>query len=284
MTNLPCGLPVDFLTRSWLLIPPIEEAAMHAGYASGVDVLVFDLAAIEAQDRRAAAEGVAALIRERGERQGDPAVFIGLPALDAMTESLLAEVVPVKPQGIMLMEVARPADLQQLDVMLSAEEAVLELEDGLTRVAILLSQALGISFAGLSRRLVALGWSASALQKLTHARRMHDGAGLLTDLFRQARASVVVAAADAHVESLDTPSGLFSSERLARDCREAAADGFTGKLTLSPRQVTAINHAFLPNVEEIGEAASVLASLGQASGAERLRALKIIQRSTPTKG
>lgn len=284
MTNLHCGLPVAFLTRSWLLIPPIEDAAVHAAYASGADVLVFDLAAVTVEDRRTAAGRVAALIRERGERRGDPAVFIALPALDAMTEILLADVLAAAPQGIMPMESGRPADLQQLDAMLSVEEAVQGREDGSTRIALLLSQALGVSFAGLSKRLVALGWSAPALRNLTGARRMHDSAGLLSDIFRQARASVLFAAARAHVESLDTPSGLFSSERFARDCREAAADGFTGKLTLSPRQVTAINHAFLPNGDEIDEAASVLAVPGSASGAERLRALRIIRRSTPAEG
>jgi citrate lyase subunit beta / citryl-CoA lyase len=157
------------------------------------------------------------------------------------------------------------------------------LEDGVIRIAALMPQAFGMSCAGLSRRLVALGWSALALQKLTGARRMHDGEGLLTDMFRHARSSVLLAAAQAHVEALDAASGLFSTERLARDCKEAAADGFTGKLTFSPRQVTAINHGFLPTQDEVEEAKAILSQPELAEAPERLRAVRVTQRAMPEK-
>ena len=283
MDNLPSGLPVPFLTRSWLVIPPVEEAALSAGFSSGADVLVLDFAALPSDIRRSAAENFAAFVNGRSGKDSDPAVFIGFPALDEATEDLLADVLAARPQGIVLMEPRAPADVQQLDVMLSGEEAIHGLPDGDIRIAALLPQALGQSYAGLSRRLIALGWSALSLQRLTGARRMHDSGGLLTDLFRQARASVLLAAVQAHVEALDTASGLFSTDRLARDCREAAADGFTGKLTLSPRQVTAINHGFIPTEEEIREAKAVLGVPNIASEPERLRALRITQRTVPSK-
>lgn len=284
MPLLPCGLPVPFLTRSWLVIPPIEDAAIHAGFASGADVLVFDLAALRPDTRRHSTERLGFLLSERKASRGDPAVFIGLPALDATMDDLLPDVLACRPQGIVLTDLTQPADIQQIDVMLSAEETVLGLEDGAIRIAALMPQAFGMNCAGLSRRLVALGWSALALQKLTGARRMHDGDGLLTDMFRHARSSVLLSAAQAHVEALDAASGLFSTERLARDCKEAAADGFTGKLTFSPRQVTAINHGFLPTQDEIDEANATLGALEHAEAPERLRALRVTQRAMPDKG
>ncbi len=274
------GLPVPFLTRSWLLIPPPEEAAMNAGFASGADILVFDLSPLPASALRGTAERLRAYLLERKRAEAEPAVFIGIPAVSAETEDLLADLLPARPQGILLMEVANAHELQQVDVHLATEEAILGIAEGEVRLAALMAHGLGVSVAGLSRRLIALGWSADLLQRLTGARRMHDSEGLLTETFAQARASVLLAAAQARVEVLDTASGLFSTERLARDCREAAADGFTGKITLSPRQVTAINHGFLPSLDEIDEARAILGSPEAASEAQRLRALRVVRRAT----
>lgn len=277
----PNGLPVDFLTRSWLLIPSLEEAAIAAGLRSGADVVVFDLASISAVRRPIAAETLVSYLAEQrtaGENTASSATFFLLPEMDDVTDHLLERLMPARPEGI-LFPATDPRDVQEMDVLLAVHEAINALEDGATRIACLLGHAIQRDYAGLSRRLVALGWDAELYRGQTGARRLFDSEGFLTDSFRMARASVLHAATAAGLEAIDAASGLWGPDRLTRDVAEGAADGFTGKFALSPRQVTAINHGFLPGEEEIAAARFDLQHGEPADQLRHARALRTLQRA-----
>ncbi len=279
----PNGLPVEFMTRSWLLIPPLEEAAIAAGLKSGADILAFDLAAVPSARRPITAEALVRILAESAgalNTPGNPALFFQLPEPDDTTDQMLEVLVPARPQGILFSPVD-PRDVQEMDVLLSVHEAMNAIEDGSIRLACLLSHAWRMDFAGLSRRLIALGWDAEAHRAATGARRMVDGRGLLTDSFRLARASVLVAAADAALEVIDGASGLWSPDRLTRDAKEAADDGFTGKFALSPRQVAAINHGFLPDEMDVMEARALINQDEIVDIRRQLRATRTLRRATP---
>ncbi|MBB4064861.1 hypothetical protein [Gellertiella hungarica] len=281
MNLAPNGLPVDFLTRSWLVIPPLEEGALAAGMKSGADVVCFDLGAVSRVRRATAAEALCQFVRESKEalqQVGAPAVFFLLPEADDDTDSLLETLMPARPTGLLL-TVHDPRDVQELDVLVAVHEAINDIEDGLTRLACLLPHALNADFCGLSRRLIGLGWSAEAFRAHVGARRMLDAGGALSDSFRLARSSVLLAAASAGLEAIDSHSGLWSTDRLARDVQEAAADGFTGKFSLSPRQVSAINHGFTPGPDEVEEARAWLQQPDELCRRDYLRALRVLKRA-----
>lgn len=283
MPTLPTGLPVEFLTRSWLMIPPLEEAALHIGAKSGADVLVIDFCAVLPARFRDAADLAVRFLTETNRRRpgsSEPACFVAVPALDAEGETLIDEIMRGKPEGIMLADATGP-EIQHLHVLLDVQEALHGLESGIIKIAALSGNIGATEFAGFSDRLIALGWSAQSLMDQLGAQRMHDNQGFLTDAFRIARSSILTAASEAHIEVIDTLSGLISTERLLRDAREAAADGFTGKFTMSPRQVSAINHAFSPRPEDIEEARHIVKSIAEVSSIQRLRALRTLQRSVP---
>lgn len=273
-----------FLTRSWLLIPAGEDAALQAGARSGADVLVADLASLAPEARAAAVARTSLLLetaRTRSTQNPGPAIFVLLPPVDEDTSALLETLVPSHPDGFALAGTVEPADIQHLHVLLSVSEAMEGLAQESIALAAFFSHAPINTFAGVSSRLMALGWSAEDLAYLLGASRMHDRSGALTDAFRQARAGVLLAASQAGLEAIDAASGIFSTNRLSRDCMEASADGFTGKAAWSPRQVSAINHAFSPSPEQLAEARSVLARVGQHDSRTVARARRALQRSLP---
>lgn len=278
MPQLATGLPVPFLTRSWLVLPAREEAALHAGLRSGADILVIDLTLEKGQPKDLWA-GLCALLQARTKGASEPAIFIMLPADGPEIEPALSALMPARPEGIMIAFPASAADVQRLDVLLSVEEAEHGIEAGQTRIAVLADGLDDLDLADKSTRLVAACWSAARLMERLGATRMHDAGGALVDTFRYHRARLLSMAARAHLEAIDSESGLISTERLSRDAREAAADGFSGKITLAPRQAAQINHAFSPGPESVLEAEAVLSDVHAADSAKWLRALRIKARA-----
>ena len=73
---------------------------------------------------------------------------------------------------------------------------------------------------------------------------------------------------------MDTVYANFrDGEGFLRDCREGAAMGFTGKLSIHPDQIDPINDAFAPTDAEVAEARALVEAFeeAQAEGAWRFR-------------
>jgi citrate lyase subunit beta/citryl-CoA lyase len=83
-----------------------------------------------------------------------------------------------------------------------------------------------------------------------------------------ARSAVALAARLAGVPVLDQVVTDFrNDERFARECRDARAIGYTGKLCIHPGQVVIANAAFVPSPDEIDRARRLLAAYDMASAA-----------------
>jgi malyl-CoA/(S)-citramalyl-CoA lyase len=90
------------------------------------------------------------------------------------------------------------------------------------------------------------------------------------DPWHYALSRIVVAARAAGVRPIDGPYADFNdAEGLAASAARAAALGFEGKWAIHPSQIEALNAAFSPTPEEIGQAKRILAALAQAEGAGR---------------
>jgi citrate lyase subunit beta/citryl-CoA lyase len=88
------------------------------------------------------------------------------------------------------------------------------------------------------------------------------GRGFTADSWLVAQERVLVAARSANLEAVDGPYlGVDTDEAFATAVGRGAALGFDAKWAIHPRQVPALNTAFLPSEEEVGHARSVLRAL-----------------------
>lgn len=278
MLELATGLPVPFLTRSWLFLQPQEEAALHAGLRSAADILVIDMS-VSAAARSAYRQNVCEFAASRGRNPGEPALFILLDARSNALTADLSALMPMRPDGIMISNASGAQDIQRLDVLLTVAEADNDINAGQTRLAVLADGLDELDLADKSSRLIAIAWSASRLMQRLGASRMHDASGMLVDSLRYSRARILCMAAKANIEAVDSESGLISTSRLNRDATEAASDGFSGKITLTPRQAPQINHAFSPSADSIREAQALLNQKPSGDQAQMLRAMRILGRA-----
>ena len=125
-----------------------------------------------------------------------------------------------------------------------------------------------------------------ALQKLCAKALFLGAEDLSTDLqairskksdeILYARGRIVLAARAAGVEVFDTPfTDVNDDEGLLQDATFARSIGFTGKASISPRHVSAINEVFSPSLEDITYAQEVMEAIEegkrQGKGAVSLR-------------
>lgn len=260
--------------RSWLTVPAVDEATLRHGFFSGADALVIDLASVlppmKKTARRVAAEFLAKYVSTDSNHTARYVLIHPLSSDESHRD--LEALMPAVPDGILLPRATGSADVQKLDVMISAQEALCGLPLGRTDVvAIAGDTAAGAlsaaSFAGKSSRLSGLAWQMTHLAQDLGASRFHDRQGSLADTLRLGRSLTLMGAAAAGVDVIDAPSGLFYTDRLARDCREARADGFTGKFALHASQVPVINVLFSPTRAEIDIAQAIVAAFDGGTGA-----------------
>lgn len=259
--------------RSLLFVPGDSPRKLDKALDSGADALILDLEDSVAPSEKPAARAAAAafLARTRGAA-ARPRLYVRINALDTgLADDDLAAVMPAGPDGIMLPKAVGGADVAALGARLAVHEAQADLPDGATRILPIATEtaqavfALG-TMAGASPRLVGLTWGAEDLSADLGAETNRDEAGW-TAPFRLARNLALLAAAAAEVDPIDTINAAFRDlDGLARECREARRDGFTGKMAIHPAQVPVINAAFTPSQAEIARARAVAAAFAQAPG------------------
>lgn len=233
--------------RSLLCVPGRSERAVAAGMASDADVLILDLAASsvpreQERARQLAREAVA-------DAPHRIAVSVN-PLNTCLTAVDLAAVMPARPHTIVLPRSECGADVAHLAAMIAVAEAEAGIADGTTRI-LALTTANARALFGLGtyetagRRLAAMAWTLADLAVALGARRTHGPDGQLTQSFALARTLTLAGARTAGVTAIDAPHGEVRDEAgLHREARDAAQDGFRGKLAVHPAQVPVINEAF----------------------------------------
>lgn len=164
----------------------------------------------------------------------------------------LAAVVAGRPAAVMLPKCQGAEDLAALDHHLEVLEVAAGMAVGTVGVLPIVTETaasvLGLAgMAGAAKRVLGFCFGAEDLSAdLGISPRRADLA--YPAPIRQARAAVLIAAAAAGVPALDTPwPDPRNPEGLAREAREAAEDGFSGKLCIHPGQIEAVNAAFTPD-------------------------------------
>ena len=91
------------------------------------------------------------------------------------------------------------------------------------------------------------------------------GVALAWEPLLAARQALILACAEARIPAIDVPFiGLDDEAGLAEECAHAQAIGFAAKAAIHPRQIEAIETAFLPGEKEVAEASEALAAYAEA--------------------
>jgi citrate lyase subunit beta/citryl-CoA lyase len=260
------GASAGKLPRSLLFVPASEERKLVKALGSGADLLILDLEDSVAPDAKPAARDLAkGFLADHAGKPIRPLLYVRVNAFDTgLTADDIAVVLQQKPDGIMLPKANAGADAARLASMLDAGEQAAGLpHGGISIIVIATETPAGVlnlaSFAGSTTRLKAMTWGAEDLGTAIGASASRDENGAFTGPFALARNLCLFGAHAAGVQAIDGIRADFRDDAgLEREAKEAARDGFTGKLAIHPAQVAAINAAFTPSPEEIAEAQAVI--------------------------
>ena len=252
------------MRRSMLFFPGnTPNMIINAAYL-GADAIIFDL-----EDAVAPAEKDAARILVRNTlRHSDLSgceVIVRINSVDTdFFYKDLDLIIPERPDVILLPKASTPGDVIKADAYIGELEAKHGLTPGAISIMPLIETALGVENAFIiatsTKRVCALFLGAEDLTADLRCKRTKEGREI-----EYSRQRLVVAARAAGVEVYDTPfTDVNDDEGIITDATLAKSLGFTGKASISPRHVEAINKVFSPTPDEINYAYDVLAAISLA--------------------
>jgi citrate lyase subunit beta/citryl-CoA lyase len=279
--NTPPVVGVDMARRSVLFSPGDRPELMRKAPATGADVVVFDLEDAVAPSRKAEARAavrdvlddpafdpdceVCVRVNPVVDEDEDTEAGEGTTAqadVDALFEDTSTE--PVEDEGLavdafMLPKCASADDVRSFDYLFPRETppvfALVESAAGVLH-------AEGIATADATDALV---FGAEDLSADVGATRTEDGTEVL-----YAREHVVLAAANADADAIDTVYTDFSDTEGLRDATAFAIQfGYDGKMAIHPSQVDPINDAFTPDPDQVEWAERVMDAKAEAEAAGR---------------
>jgi citrate lyase subunit beta/citryl-CoA lyase len=237
--------------RSLLLVPEGDDARMAAALDSGADAVILRLQGSAARPAGERQQSLSAAFRIARSRRERPLLFALIPDLGAEEAGRdLEAIMPHGPDGIVLGGARTGADVQHLGAKLAVLEAQNGLPDGACAILPMVTQSaaslFGLStYAGASRRLIGLAWSAQDLSVALGARSCRLAGGGFTPPCELARTLTLLGARAAGVEPVDTDFPSCGDDAgLRRECEAARRDGFTGKIARNAAQVRIINAVF----------------------------------------
>ncbi len=263
------------MRRSMLFLPGNTPNIIINGEILGADAVILDL-----EDAVAPAEKDSARILVRNAIRymgfGKCEVIVRINAIDTpYWQKDLDAIIPVRPSLIMPPKIASAADVLAVDAYITQLEEKLGLETGSVGLIPLIETALGVEnafqIASACPRVKAIFLGGEDLTADLRCKRTKEG----QEIF-YARSRMVVAARAAGVEVYDTPfTDVNDDEGIYVDAQLAKSLGFTGKASISPRHVKAINEVFSPSMKDIDYAYEVMEAIRigkeQGKGAVSLR-------------
>ena len=263
------------MRRSMLFLPGNTPNLILNGDSLGADAIILDLEDAVAPDQKDAARVLVRNALKTLEFRGIEKI-IRINSLDTpYWKKDLDEMMPCRPELIMTPKTSCAEDVLQFDSYMSEAEERLGMEKNSVRLMPLIETALGIENAyeitSASDRVVAIFLGAEDLSADLRCERTKEG----KEIF-YARGRIVMAARAAGKDAYDTPfTDVNDDEGIRADAALAKALGFTGKASISPRHLDAINEAFSPSEKEIDYAYEVIKAIRlakeQGRGAVALR-------------
>ena len=251
------------LRRSWLFVGGDDYAAHAAACGLGADVVIQELEDSTPPSRRPKARSLA---RDAYKAWRDAGMLAAVRINPLETDGLpdLAEVIPARPDIVLMSKVSEPAQVQRL-----AEEVTrLEREHGLPAGAIELvpniESARGImqtyAIAKASERVTGVAGSTEDTAADLGAIRGKDGIELA-----YVRQRLHVECVAAGVLSVDCPYTFADAEGCGTDARFARRLGYLAKLINDPSHVAVVNRVMTPSETQVREAQAIIAAFDTGS-------------------
>lgn len=263
------------MRRSMLFLPGNTPNIIVNGEILGADAVILDLEdAVAPSEKDSARILVRNAIQYMGFGRCEVIVRINSIDTDFWTRDLDA-IIPVRPSMIMPPKTSCAEDVKQVDAYITMLEEKLGMERNTVGLIPLIETALGVEnafqIASASERVKAIFLGGEDLTADLHCKRTKEGGEI-----SYARARMVMAARAAGVEVYDTPfTDVNDDEGIYVDAQYAKSLGFTGKASISPRHVNAINEVFSPSQKDIDYAYEVMEVIRvgkeQGKGAVALR-------------
>ncbi len=246
------------MRRSMLFLPGNNPNMLINASCLGADAVIFDL-----EDAVSPAEKDAARILVRNTMRymdlKGCEVIVRINSVDtAYWKKDLDTILPEKPDLILLPKTSTAEDALIADEYMSELEEKLGLEKNTVGLMPLIETALGVensyAIASSTKRVKALFLGAEDLTADLQCKRTKEGREI-----EYARTRLVVASRAAGVDVYDTPfTDVNDDEGIYTDANLAKALGFTGKASISPRHIEAINSVFSPTEAEVEYAYEVM--------------------------
>ncbi len=252
------------MKRSMLFIPGNTPNLLINGNCLGADMVIFDLEDAVSPDEKDSAR---VLVRNTLRYLDFSALgtIVRINSVDTpYWKKDLDEILPLRPDMIMLPKSGTAEDIRTVDAYMSSLEKKQGLEENSVRLMPLIETALGVenafAIASASARVQAIFLGAEDLTADLRCKRTKEGKEI-----EYARTRLVVAARAANVDVYDTPfTDVNDDEGIRVDAEHAKALGFTGKASISPRHVDVINEVFSPSQKDIDYAYEVMDAIRRA--------------------
>jgi citrate lyase subunit beta/citryl-CoA lyase len=256
--------------RSLHFVPGGQERMMAKALTLPADGLILDLEDAVPPDRKTATRPIVRGWLERLDFRGQERWVRMNPIATELGRSDLEETILGRPHGYVVPKPRHAGDVREIAQILDGLEHRHGIPNGTTRLVLIATETpealLNIrEVATASPRVIALSWGIEDLGAAMGLRRVRDTEGRYLDIPRYARTMCAIAASAAGVEALDTVyTDIGDLGGLRRECEEAVAMGFSGKISIHPSQIDVINTGFTPSKEELEEARELMAAFEEA--------------------
>ena len=285
--------------RSLHFVPGGNERMIAKALTLPADGLILDLEDAVAPDRKVETRPIVTRWlseldfggRERWVRMNPIATGLGVADLEATIAG--------RPEGYVVPKPRHAGDVREIAQILDRLEHRHGLAPGGTRLVLIATETpeglLNIrEVAAACPRIVTVSWGIEDLAAAMGLPQVRDAAGRYLDIPRYARVMCSIVASAAGLDAMDTVyTDIADLAGLRRECEEAVAMGFSGKISIHPSQIEVINDVFTPDKAVVDEARELVVAFeehrrrgvyafrfkGQMVDAPHLtRALKIIAR------
>ncbi len=255
------------LLRSWMFVPGHRQRMIDKAMGLNVDAIMLDIEDGVAPGEKESARTLIGEALGRERPPNSPARFvrindIGHARMDADLKAVLRKGL----NGLVLPKVDTPEEVLKVEAILKKREPELGMSAGAVRLLVAIESPKGLlnapSIAACSPRVIGLMFGAEDFGRELGLPTSREAEA--RDMI-YARSAMVVAAASAHVQSVDGVwVDLKDTEGLWGFARQSRRLGFSGMSLIHPSQIDPINSVFSPTPEEIDYANQVVKAYEEA--------------------